>query len=239
MLAQRQHAAATPDPERFFCTLLWKHGKLADVSARLNANSSLQSILLSNVCSLDNKLEYIRIQRTTQSPKLPKATCIVDEPTDPSHMHRVHTLCKFAQRTMVAVYILVDSLHLFNSLYFCTIFCLHNFVLCLHVCPLCSLVSFLLCCRRALYCYLCSSRKYLAFRQDEEDQEDQARIHGKLFFHLVAAPSITEASKCWPTQFLATNLWAFYAETCSGPCAICSKNSTNFKVYECNKPLNL
>ncbi|KAK3520331.1 hypothetical protein QTP70_023296 [Hemibagrus guttatus] len=46
-----------------------KHGKWAGVHARLKTNPSrpaLPSIILSNVCSLDNKLDYIRLQRTTR-----------------------------------------------------------------------------------------------------------------------------------------------------------------------------
>ncbi|KAK3561861.1 hypothetical protein QTP86_017474, partial [Hemibagrus guttatus] len=46
----------------------WKRGKRAGVRARLKTNPSwpaLPSILLSNVCSLDNKLDYIRLQQTT------------------------------------------------------------------------------------------------------------------------------------------------------------------------------
>ncbi|KAK2877087.1 hypothetical protein Q8A73_023740 [Channa argus] len=51
------------------CSRKRKRGKRAGVRARLNANPSrpaLPSILLSNVCSLDNKLDYIRLQRTTR-----------------------------------------------------------------------------------------------------------------------------------------------------------------------------
>ncbi|KAK2919151.1 hypothetical protein Q8A73_003522 [Channa argus] len=51
------------------CSRKRKRGKWAGVRARLNANPSrpaLPSILLSNVCSLDNKLDYIRLQRTTR-----------------------------------------------------------------------------------------------------------------------------------------------------------------------------
>ncbi|MCI4381067.1 hypothetical protein PGIGA_G00247310 [Pangasianodon gigas] len=46
-----------------------KRGKRAGVRARLKTNPSrpaLPSILLSNVCSLDNKLDYIRLQQTTR-----------------------------------------------------------------------------------------------------------------------------------------------------------------------------
>ena len=51
------------------CERRCKRGKRAGVGARLRANSSrpaLPSILLSNVRSLENKLDYIRLQRTTQ-----------------------------------------------------------------------------------------------------------------------------------------------------------------------------
>ncbi|KAK2905569.1 hypothetical protein Q8A73_009512 [Channa argus] len=51
------------------CSRKRKRGKQAGVRARLNANPSrpaLPSLLLSNVCSLDNKLEYIPLQRTTR-----------------------------------------------------------------------------------------------------------------------------------------------------------------------------
>ncbi|KAK2912264.1 hypothetical protein Q8A73_006377 [Channa argus] len=51
------------------CSRKRKRSKRAGVRARLNANPSrpaLPSILLSNVCSLDNKLDYIRLQRTTR-----------------------------------------------------------------------------------------------------------------------------------------------------------------------------
>ncbi|KAK3536811.1 hypothetical protein QTP86_025588 [Hemibagrus guttatus] len=50
------------------CTRKRKRGKRAGVRARLKTNPSrpsLLSILLSNVCSLDNKLDYIRLQQTT------------------------------------------------------------------------------------------------------------------------------------------------------------------------------
>ncbi|KAK3507617.1 hypothetical protein QTP70_030788 [Hemibagrus guttatus] len=51
------------------CSRKWKHGKWVGVRARLKTNPSwlsLSSIILSNVCSLDNKLDYIRLQQTTQ-----------------------------------------------------------------------------------------------------------------------------------------------------------------------------
>ncbi|KAK3552123.1 hypothetical protein QTP86_000860 [Hemibagrus guttatus] len=51
------------------CSRKRKHGKRAGVRARLKTNPSrpaLPSIILSNVCSLYNKLDYIRLQRTTR-----------------------------------------------------------------------------------------------------------------------------------------------------------------------------
>ncbi|KAK3523558.1 hypothetical protein QTP70_002468 [Hemibagrus guttatus] len=53
------------------CERKRKHDKRAGVHARLKTNPSqpeLPSILLSNICSLDNKLNYIRLQRTRQLP---------------------------------------------------------------------------------------------------------------------------------------------------------------------------
>ncbi|KAK3506482.1 hypothetical protein QTP70_001798 [Hemibagrus guttatus] len=48
------------------CARKLKRGKRAGVHARLKTNPSRPpSILISNVCSLDNKLDYIRLQRTT------------------------------------------------------------------------------------------------------------------------------------------------------------------------------
>ncbi|XP_058270234.1 olfactory receptor 6E1-like [Hemibagrus wyckioides] len=50
-------------------TRKWKRGNRAGVCARLKTIPSqlaLPSILLSNVCSLDNKLDYIRLQRTAR-----------------------------------------------------------------------------------------------------------------------------------------------------------------------------
>ena len=52
-----------------WCERRRKRGKRADVRARLRANPSwpaLPAILLSNVRSLENKLDYIRLQLTTQ-----------------------------------------------------------------------------------------------------------------------------------------------------------------------------
>ncbi|XP_034157898.2 uncharacterized protein LOC113536973 [Pangasianodon hypophthalmus] len=51
------------------CMRKQKRGKRAGVRARLKTNPSrpaLPSILLSNVCSLDNKLDYTRLQQTTR-----------------------------------------------------------------------------------------------------------------------------------------------------------------------------
>ncbi|KAK3555126.1 hypothetical protein QTP86_010015 [Hemibagrus guttatus] len=53
------------------CERKRKHDKRAGVHARLKTNPSqpeLPSILLSNICSLDNKLNYIRLQRTRRLP---------------------------------------------------------------------------------------------------------------------------------------------------------------------------
>ncbi|KAK3560578.1 hypothetical protein QTP86_010916 [Hemibagrus guttatus] len=52
------------------CSGKQKRRKRAGVCARLKTNPSwpaLSSIILPNVCSLDNKLDYIRLQRTTRS----------------------------------------------------------------------------------------------------------------------------------------------------------------------------
>ncbi|KAI4885370.1 hypothetical protein NFI96_008195 [Prochilodus magdalenae] len=51
------------------CTRPQKHGKRAGVRTRLTSKpvrAALPSILLSNVCSLENKLDCIRLQRTTR-----------------------------------------------------------------------------------------------------------------------------------------------------------------------------
>ncbi|GAA6075769.1 piezo-type mechanosensitive ion channel component 1-like, partial [Tachysurus ichikawai] len=51
------------------CARKRKRGKRAGVRARLKTNPSrpaLPSILLANVCSLDNKLDYIRLERSTR-----------------------------------------------------------------------------------------------------------------------------------------------------------------------------
>ncbi|KAK3550602.1 hypothetical protein QTP70_000679 [Hemibagrus guttatus] len=52
-----------------WCSRKRKRGKWAGVCARLKTNPSrpvLPSIILSNFCSLDNKLDYIRLQQTTR-----------------------------------------------------------------------------------------------------------------------------------------------------------------------------
>ncbi|KAK3549100.1 hypothetical protein QTP70_031895 [Hemibagrus guttatus] len=54
---------------RKWCLRKQKRGKRASVRARLKINPSrpaLPSIILSNVCSLDNKLDYIQLQKTTR-----------------------------------------------------------------------------------------------------------------------------------------------------------------------------
>lgn len=51
------------------CVRKWKHGMGAGIHARLKGNPSflaLPSVLLSNVYSLDNKLDFLRLQLTTQ-----------------------------------------------------------------------------------------------------------------------------------------------------------------------------
>ena len=64
------------------CERRCKRGKRAGVRARLRANSSrpaLPSILLSNVRSLENKLDYIRLQRTTQRGTRDCCVCVFTE----------------------------------------------------------------------------------------------------------------------------------------------------------------
>ncbi|KAI5620341.1 gastrula zinc finger protein XlCGF28.1-like [Silurus asotus] len=48
------------------CARKQKRGKRAGANARLKANPALPSLLLANVCSLDNKLDYIRLQQATR-----------------------------------------------------------------------------------------------------------------------------------------------------------------------------
>ncbi|KAI4886774.1 hypothetical protein NFI96_006694 [Prochilodus magdalenae] len=68
-IAASSEASSRKRGRRKRCARLQKRGKRAGVRTRLTTKptrAALPSILLSNVCSLENKLDCIRLQRTTQ-----------------------------------------------------------------------------------------------------------------------------------------------------------------------------